>query len=99
MRLEPAQRQYLPLRPLELADSAIFPAAPLSSDAVWRSYVDLWNQLRSDVERLKAAHETDGDLSTYLESMLLLLQRYTWCVPSAYYHAPCPTSRCTITGG
>ena len=87
VRLEPAQRQYLPLQSLALADSAIFPAAPLSSDAVWRSYRDLWNQFRSDVERLKYAHETDGDLSTYLESMLLLLQRYTWCVPSAYYRS------------
>ena len=36
-------------------------------------------------QSLKQAHEPEGDLPTYLESLLLLMQRYTWAIPSAYY--------------
>ena len=81
------RRRYLPLLPLRLEEDAIFPDSELSVDAVWRSYESLWSEFRREAEALRDAHANAGDLPTYLESMLLLLQRYTWCVPSAYYRS------------
>ncbi|MCS6828365.1 MAG: type III-A CRISPR-associated protein Cas10/Csm1 [Caldilinea sp.] len=79
------RRRYLPLQPLRLEKTAIFPGDALSAAEVWRSYEALWNAFRQEAETLRDAHAHAGDLPTYLESMLLLLQRYLWCVPSAYY--------------
>ncbi|HHW86640.1 MAG TPA: type III-A CRISPR-associated protein Cas10/Csm1 [Chloroflexi bacterium] len=79
------QRRYLPLQPLRLEEDTLFPKDDLSPDEVWRSYETLWNTFRQEAELLRDAHAEAGDLRAYLESMLLLLQRYTWCVPSAYY--------------
>lgn len=79
------QRRYLPLQLLRLEEKALFPADDLPSDEVWRSYETLWRDFRQEAEALRDAHAEAGDPHTYLESMLLLLQRYTWCIPSAYY--------------
>ncbi|OUC09673.1 hypothetical protein RY27_01465 [Litorilinea aerophila] len=83
--LPTTQRRYLPLQPLRLEEEALFPKDELSPDEVWRRYEALWDGFRRAAEALRDAHANGGDLPTYLESMLLLLQRYTWCVPSAYY--------------
>lgn len=77
--------RYLPLRPLALEKNALFPNAATTSEEAWRAYETLWQEFRHEAETLREAHEGGGDLPTYLETMLLLLQRYTWCIPSAYY--------------
>lgn len=79
------RRRYLPLRPLRLEEEALFPRDELPPEEVWRSYEALWRDFRQEAEALRDVHAEEGDLPTYLESMLLLLQRYAWCVPSAYY--------------
>lgn len=86
-RLTNAERQnaYLPLAPLRMARDVLFPSAALPTNQVWSRYFDLWQEFAAAADKLKAAHEPDGDLPTYLESMVLLLQRVAWCVPSAYY--------------
>ncbi|MCP4538870.1 MAG: type III-A CRISPR-associated protein Cas10/Csm1 [Chloroflexi bacterium] len=76
------EKQYWPLKPLALQDDVIFPAGESSAD-----YADLWPGFERDVKALHDAHAEDGDLATYLESLLLSMQRYTWCVPSAYYRS------------
>lgn len=82
------RRRYLPLRPLRLEEEALFPDVELSDyQEVWRCYEALWETFRQEAEALRNAHASGGDLPTYLESMALLLQRYTWCVPSAYYRS------------
>ncbi len=80
----PPPDAYWPLAPLAVQEKALFPDRPLPDDAVWQEYRRLWDAFVSDAGRLRDAHASDGDLSTYLESLLLLLQRYTWCIPSAY---------------
>lgn len=79
------QRRYLPLRPLALKEDVLFPKEREKSDQVWRAYEDMWLEFEQELKQLKEAHNQESDLRAYLESLLLLTQRYLWCVPSAYY--------------
>lgn len=80
------ERRYLPLRPLALTEETIFPAEAWNEpEQIWRAYESLWQGFYTEATALKKVHEDGGDLITYLESMLLLIQRYTWCIPAAYY--------------
>ncbi len=92
--LAPSDR-YHALVPLALNDTTLFPAelADRADDA--DRYKTLWDGEErnspwpgfiKDAEALRKAHEPQADVATYLESMLLLMQRYTWCIPSAYYN-------------
>jgi len=40
---------------------------------------------RMEAEMLRDAHAEEGDLSIYAENLLMLMQRYAWSIPSAYY--------------
>ena len=81
------ERRYLPLRPLALKRNVLFPQESMEQEDVWRAYARLWEGFERELEQLKAAHDQDPDLPSYLESLLLLMQRYLWCVPSAYYRS------------
>ncbi len=79
-----AKKSYLPLAALDPTREIIFPheRALQWTDAHEREYGKLWRTLCRDAQTLP------GDsLPVYLESLLDLLQRYTWCVPSAYYRS------------
>ncbi|MCE5260316.1 MAG: type III-A CRISPR-associated protein Cas10/Csm1 [Chloroflexi bacterium] len=45
-------------------------------------YHALWTEFSGEVRALP-----NSDLTAYLEAFQDTLQRYTWCIPSAYYHA------------
>ncbi len=87
IRQSEAQRRYLPLRPLAVERDVLFPQKEAAKTDVRRDYTDLWEGLTAELENLKAVHEQDPDLPSYLESLLILMQRYLWCVPSAYYRS------------
>jgi CRISPR-associated protein Csm1 len=77
------QAKFLPLKPLEIERAVIFPAvATTNSD-----YEELWSQFINEVKILQSVHEDKdtADREVYLFSLLKLMQRYTWCIPSAYY--------------
>jgi CRISPR-associated protein Csm1 len=78
--------QYLPLEELQLRETVLFPKDALPESAVWTKYEMLWREFCREAEALKQWHTVQPDLEAYLESMLALLQRYTWSIPSAYYH-------------
>jgi CRISPR-associated protein Csm1 len=81
----PAQR-YWPLRPLALAEKVIFAGPPQTDLSVVRdAYVALWQGFLADAVKLGRAHQHGENICVYLENLLLLLQRYTWCVPAAGY--------------
>jgi CRISPR-associated protein Csm1 len=80
-------RLYWPLSPLSLDEKIIFPRNKKANLAVEKKYGELWRAFDEEAERLRTAYEGKGYLPAYLESMLLLMQRYTWCIPSAYYRA------------
>lgn len=79
-------RAYWPLAEMRMAEGAIFPDENSGEEDDWQTYRRLWNGFEKEAGVLKSVFETEGDLPSYLESMLLLMQRYTWCMPSAYYH-------------
>lgn len=85
---EAPQPLYLPLTPLRIAQEVLRPqAAQQSEEQTRRAYVALWDAFRREAEALGDAHRDALDLPAFLESLLLLMQRYLWCVPSAYYRA------------
>jgi len=76
---------YLPLKPLELSESALFPKEEAGSPAEnERHYRTLWEGFCKEADTIAAE---DMDLIAYLESVFHLLRRYTWAIPSAYYYA------------
>lgn len=75
--------RFFPLKKLALDEGVIFPGAALPDDDVWGIYAKLWEDFKKEAEALKPI----TTLETYLEAMLALLQRYGWCMPSAYYRA------------
>lgn len=78
---------YWPLKPLALEEETLFPGVEWGTAAVQQGYEELWRGFETDLQALWQAHQTGSDLRIYLESLLLLLQHYTWCVPSAYYRS------------
>ncbi len=79
---------YWPLKPLALDRETIFPTARYAGEpTVSQGYKELWEGFQSQVEALQEAHQGEGDLAVYLESLLMALQRFTWCMPSAYYRS------------
>jgi len=82
-------KKYLPLSALKLEREVIFPAPVLAEKdgKVWNQYRALYAEFCAEAEALKTLHEKQPDLESYLESMLALTQKFTWCIPSAYFKA------------
>lgn len=78
---------YLPLTELRIAEEALFPGEPVSAGQVWKDYEALWGKFTRRMADLQNATNRPGLEETYLEALQPMLQRYTWSIPSAYYHA------------
>ncbi|MFN0073825.1 MAG: type III-A CRISPR-associated protein Cas10/Csm1 [Chloroflexota bacterium] len=68
------------LSPLALDRTRLFPSddRPLENGALREAYEKLWQAFTNEVQGL-----TGTDTLANLESLLALLQKYAWCVPSA----------------
>lgn len=75
--------RFFSLEKLALQENVIFPGAALPDDKVWGIYENLWRDFGKEAKTCKPI----TGLELYLEAMLALLQRYGWCIPSAYYRA------------
>lgn len=74
------------LLPLSLRPEAVFPADGWADENLQAEYAHLWELFTADADRLGRAHEGKPQgFEAYLTTMLGLLERYTWCVPSATY--------------
>jgi len=71
---------YLPLAELRLDQKAIFPTPVLDAKAT----VDAYGTLQKSFEAISRPMIDNPE--TYLENLQAGMQRYTWCIPSAYYH-------------
>ena len=80
--LAPEEARYWPLKPLALEAEMLFPQAALSEEARAPAYEALGAAFVQDAEALAQAHQKAAAFPAYLESLLLLLQRYAWCVPA-----------------
>ncbi len=79
--LPPAR--YYPIKKLDLKEEVIFPK-PLEGegeDRLKKDYIALWNEFVDEVERIKEVNDFDA----YFNTLYHLLQKYTWCVPSAVW--------------
>jgi CRISPR-associated protein Csm1 len=74
------------LEPLGLHREAVFPRDQWSEGPLQKEYENLWLQFVAEAQRLSAAHEGQPrTFDAYVMTLLGLLERYTWCVPSATY--------------
>ena len=64
--------KYIPVHPLSLEEELITPQENLSP-----SYTELWNQFIEEFQHLPSK-----EFFSFSTSLLHLLQKYTWCVPS-----------------
>ena len=78
---------YWPLKSLSLNRDVLFPNTQMPDAAVRQGYDTLWRSFTEELALLQKAHPTDNGLPMYLEGLSLLMQRYTWCIPSAYYRS------------
>ncbi len=77
------ERGYFPLQPLQPESEFIY---LYKRTAQWQAdhqgeYERLWAAIEAEAKALKEV----PTLPALLEETLSLMQRYTWCVPSAYY--------------
>ncbi len=79
--------QYWPLKPLALERGSLFPRPLQPEENVGEEYHALWKEFEGKLNALEQTQSSGNDASVYLENVLLLMQRYTWCIPSAYGHA------------
>src|SRR5581483_490823 len=74
-------RVYYPLVPLSVSD-AVFPAAAGEADKdralLTEAYGQLWKGFIAEQEQLPR-----GSFQAYFDSLVYLLHKYTWCIPSA----------------
>ena len=81
-KAKPSSTLYYPVKKLELDRNVIFPR-PLDeiSGRLKDDYTDLWSEFVEDVKKIKQITDFDA----YFNTLYQLLQKYTWCVPSAVY--------------
>ncbi len=85
-KLEENRIGYLPLRPLALKRSVIFPYQAHPGEDVELRYRAMWEDFCQEVAFLKQQAEANTlALPAYLEALQALMMRYTWAVPSAYW--------------
>lgn len=78
-----ATPHFFGLEPLAVVESALFPRpGPLSEGERRAAYARLWQAFTAELGRVPR-----GAFDAYLETLYHLLQKYTWCVPSAYYRS------------
>jgi len=79
IRTTHTERQYVPLHSLELTSAALFPTKNIIAEE--KEYQTLWKEFSHQAQQLSK----ETDLATYVEALQGLMQRYCWCIPSAYY--------------
>lgn len=82
-----APEMYWPLKPLALEADTLFPQPQAELGDGTAAYQALWRDFHERAGALRAAHAQKGNLALYIESLLLLLQRYAWCIPGPYAEA------------
>jgi len=73
-------KQFWSLEPLALNEGVLFPGNALSDEDESLAYRRLWDGFVEAVQALPS-----DNLPVYLEGLYYAFQRFTWCVPGAYY--------------
>jgi len=78
---EPRRQHYLPLQPMTLEKTHLFPQETAGKEATRGQYEHLLKSLSASFQHLS------DDPAAALEQMLSAMQTYTWSVPSAFYYS------------
>jgi len=80
---KPSAPLYYPIKELKLNKEIIFPKSleRKGEDRLTSDYDLLWKNFIKEVERIKVIQNFDA----YFNTLYHLLQKYTWCVPSAVW--------------
>lgn len=84
----PEKNYRYELRPMDEAVQNCFPTLktrlqPSDGNILSGNYADLWDGFMSDLQKIKIA-----DKEKFLTTMLSLLEKYTWCIPSSTVNRP-----------
>ncbi len=72
------------LKPLSLIERDLFPAYKLPEKDLREEYKSLWEGFVEELKNIPIQN-----LRSYLNALYAILQKYTWCIPSAAYkHEP-----------
>ncbi|MBT9138180.1 MAG: CRISPR-associated protein Cas10/Csm1 [Syntrophomonadaceae bacterium] len=72
---------YYPIKQLALRRDTIFPVEGTPSKDLTNDYEELWGEFVDEVEKIKDVE----NFESYFNTLYYLLQKYTWCVPSAVW--------------
>ena len=80
---KPASELYYPIKKLELDKGVIFPILLEGREEDWLrgDYEMLWEEFVEEIDGIKEITDFDA----YFSTLYYLLQKYTWCVPSAVW--------------
>jgi CRISPR-associated protein Csm1 len=81
----PGPAQYYPIQKLELEKRVIFPNQLEGRGENWlkEGYKKAWEEFVEEVDGIKAITDFDA----YFNTLYYMLQKYTWCVPSAVWRS------------
>ena len=80
-RKVPHDEHFVLLRQLALDKEALFSISSKNEDWLRSDYVKAWNSFVEEMKEIQAL----SDFGAYFTTLYYLLQKYTWCVPSAVY--------------
>ncbi|MBI5842848.1 MAG: type III-A CRISPR-associated protein Cas10/Csm1 [Chloroflexi bacterium] len=75
---QPGRESYLPLTPFQVDERTILRTAMPDAQSAYKT---MWGDFCNQAKSLMVIEKEE----LYLESLLLLLQRYTWCMPSSLH--------------
>lgn len=76
----PQEKWCIPLKSLSTDENVLFPQPRESTDLI-KDYQKLWDDFSREVDSIKGL----DDFDKFINSLYYILQKYTWCVPSAVY--------------
>ncbi len=75
------KKWHIPLKILSLDENSLFPKIEDGKVDLKSDYRNLWNKFIGEVDTIKGI----SDFNKYFNSLYYILQKYTWCIPSAVY--------------
>jgi CRISPR-associated protein Csm1 len=78
---EPPPEHYYPIKPLalDMDEDILFPKEGGEKGDLTEDYEDLWTGFEKEIKKIG----TISDFNAYFNTLYYLLQKYTWCIPSA----------------
>lgn len=68
----------------ELGVNAVYPRAGVKEDhSLADKYRNLWDKFLADFEKLCSQKLQQNNIDLFIQSLIYLLEKYTWCIPSA----------------